>query len=327
MLFSIPCWGQQRVVVDPKSTPETGATLQSIEQNLGPFTIAGQSFTIALENRRIAGTTAGALVQTLEKLEVREQSGHVLYQKTFPYKLQGNHFQEVVTASARLLPGDNLTGLLITYSRQPAAPGTEQSWQVFGFRDGKMALFDPPGPEPATNVPPGFAGVVMITPNGPRTLPTPMRGPLDTVELRAWTGNFFVIVPLRVDWRGGKLLPGERCLESGGGPGLHEVGCYMRVEAERVPVGADLQFARIFPTTEEQASMSVQHAVIPKGAEVQLLKAKSVATWVMDGDLMRVQFRDLWLKVLVNNNTDNEGWIHGEQDLTAIGLPERSPYQ
>ncbi|PYX93441.1 MAG: hypothetical protein DMG71_15255, partial [Acidobacteria bacterium] len=64
-----------------------------------------------------------------------------------------------------------------------------------------------------------------------------------------------------------------------------------------------------------------------KGADVQLLKARSIATWVQDGDVMRLQFPDLWLKVIIDNNTDNEGWIHGEQDLAAVGLPTRSPVQ
>lgn len=316
MLFLV-AWGQP----DPKGS----VPLQNADESLGPFVLVGQSFTVVLHSKFVEGVPASVLTRTLVKIEVRDQSGTALYQKAFPYELEGHGFQQTVTASARLLAGDNLTGLLITYIRQPALPGSEQSWQVFGFREGKLALLDPPRQDSAANQPPGFAGVVMITPNGPRTMPIPARGPLDTVELRAWTGNFYVDLPLRVDWRAGKLLPGEKCLESGGGPGLHEVGCYMRVEAKRVPNIAEFQFARIFPTPEEQTGISVQHAVIPKGSEIQLLKAKSIATWVIDGDLMRVQFPDMWLKVLINNNTDNEGWVHGEEDLTAIGLPARNP--
>ena len=119
------------------------------------------------------------------------------------------------------------------------------------------------------------------------------------------------------------MIVGQHCLESGG-PGLHEVGCNMRVEAERV-ASSDLNFARVFQNPQEQNGIGVQHAVIAKGAEVQILKAKSLVKWVADGDLVRLQLPDLWLKVLINNNTDNEGWVHGDQDLAAIGLPARSP--
>jgi len=319
-----PCRAQQSNRAEPSTKP--AVTLESIEQRLGPFTIAGQSFTLMLQNKRVAGApSGGTLSQTLAKLEICDQSGAVLYHKTFPYQLEDSRFHEIVTASARLLAGDNLTGLLVTYTHQPAPPGTEQSWQVFGFRNGKMALFDQPGAEPATNAPAQFTGVLMQAQNG--GAPMIVRGPLDIVQLRAWTGNFYVIVPLRVDWRSGKLLVGERCLESGGGPGLHEIGCDMRVEGERVPSNAEFNFARIFPTPEEQAGISVQHAVIAKGADVQLLKAKAIATWVKDGDVMRLQFPDLWLKVIIDNNTDNEGWIHGEQDLAAVGLPARGLVQ
>jgi len=318
-----PCWAQQSNRAEPST--KSALTVESIEQRLGPFTIAGQSFTLMLQNNRVAGAPAGTLGQTLAKLEVRDQSGAVLYQKAFAHQLEGNKFYEVVTASARLLAGDNLTGLLVTYTHQPAQPGTEQSWQVFGFRNGKFALFDQPGAEPAVNGSAQFTGVLMRAPNG--GAPMVVRGPLDTVQLRVWTGNFYVIVPLRVDWRSGKLMVGERCLESGGGPGLHETGCDMRVEAERVPSNAEFNFARVFPTPEEGPGGSVQHAVIAKGADVQLLKARSIVTWIGDGDVMHIQFANLWLKVLIDNNTDNEGWIHGEQDLAAVGLPARSPVQ
>ena len=307
-----------------ESGPTASVALQDFDQSLGPFVIAGQSFTILLHGKSVNGTSASVLARTIAKVEIRDHSGAAIYEKTFPYQIEGASFRQAVSVSARLLPGDNLTGLLLAYTTEPATPGKGQSWQFFGFRNGKLALFDPPGQEPAMNSSNGFAGVLMMTANGPRPMPMPIRGPLDTVELRAWTGNYYIIVPMRVDWRAGKLIVGQQCLESGGGPGLHEVGCEMRVEAERVPSSSDMNFARVFQNPQEQNGVGVQHAVIAKGAEVQLLKAKSLVKWVVDGDVMRIQFPDLWLKVLIDNNTENEGWIQGEQDLAAIGLPARS---
>ena len=307
-----------------QADPQNKLALQDVSESLGPFVIAGQSFTIVLHSKELTGVPAGTLTRTLVQLEVRDRSGAALYQKTFPYHLANTGFDQVIRASARLLAGDNLAGLLVTYTREPGPPESEQFWQFFGFRQGKLALFDPPGQEPM-NAPARFTGVVMMTPSGPASMPIPNRGPLDDLEFRAWTGNYYAIVPLKVDWRSGKLMVSQHCLESGGAPGLHEVGCDMRVEAQRVPSNAEFSFARIFPTPQEQPGIAVQHAVIPRGAEVQLLKAKAIATWVADGDVMRIQFSDLWLKVLINNNTEYEGWIRGEQDLAAIGLPARSP--
>jgi hypothetical protein len=306
---------------DVQPQTRSKVTLDDTEERLGPFRIAGQAFTVILHNKNVVGAPLGRS-QTLAKLEIQEHSGAFVYQRQFPYQLEGGAFHEVLAASARLLPGDNLTGLLVCYTQQPAPPDKEQAWQIFGFRNGKLALFDLPGrSEPAMNAPLQFTGVIYRAQNG--APPIPVSGPLDTVELRVWTGNFYVIVPMHVDWRNGKLMSGQRCLEAGAG-GLHETGCDLEVQAERSASTAEYSFARVFPNPEESPGMGVQHVVIGKSSEVQLLKARSIVTWIEDGDTMRIALNNLWLKVLIDNNTDNEGWIHGEQDLAAIGLPARS---
>ena len=324
-LLWVFCALPPHTLAQPESSPK--AVLQDVSETLGPFVIAGESFSVVLHSKSLMGVAGANRSRTLVDLEIRDHSGAALYRKAFPYHVSESGFDQVIRASVRLLPGDNLTGLLVTYTREPAVPGSQQFWQFFGFRDGKLGLFDPPGSEPAMNSPARFTGVMMMTPNGPAAMPTPMRGPLDTVELRVWTGNYYAIVPLKVDWRGGKLMVGQHCLESGGGPGLHEVGCDMRVETQPVSGNAEFTFARVFPTPEEQAGVAVQHAVIPRSADVQFLKARAIANWISDGDVLRVQLQNLWLKVLINNNTEYEGWIHAEQDLAAVGLPARSPSQ
>jgi len=42
-------------------------------------------------------------------------------------------------------------------------------------------------------------------------------------------------------------------------------------------------------------------------------------------DLMQVAFRELWLKVRIDDDDQKEGWIHSDEDFAAIGLPSRSP--
>ena len=82
-----PCRAQQSNRAELSTKP--AVTLESMEQRLGPFTIAGQSFTLMLQNKRVAGApSGGTLAQTLAKLEICDQSGAVLYQKTFPYQLE-----------------------------------------------------------------------------------------------------------------------------------------------------------------------------------------------------------------------------------------------
>jgi hypothetical protein len=40
---------------------------------------------------------------------------------------------------------------------------------------------------------------------------------------------------------------------------------------------------------------------------------------------MQVAFRELWLKVRIDDDDQKEGWIHSDEDFAAIGLPSRSP--
>jgi hypothetical protein len=40
---------------------------------------------------------------------------------------------------------------------------------------------------------------------------------------------------------------------------------------------------------------------------------------------MQVSFRELWLKVRIDDDDQKEGWIHSDEDFAAIGLPPRSP--
>ncbi len=295
------------------------AELEDQERRLGPFTIAGQSFTIVLHEKRLPAAPDPNLSRTLASLEILDASGAILYRKTIPYGVEGGKLRPVVTASAQLLPGDNLTGLLIRYVDQTAAPASGESWQVFGFRNGKLALFErPTGTDPGMGAP--FTGVFMRGGTGAQ----PMVVQADLVELRVWTGNFRVVVPLRVDWRQGRLAPGERCLEAGGGPGLHETGCDLHVEAQRRPATDEFSFVRMFQQPVEFEG-GARHVVMKKNAKVEFLKARAIIRWSGVGDTMRAVLSDLWLRVLIDDNSDKDGWIHGEEDFAAAGLPSGNP--
>jgi hypothetical protein len=54
-----------------------------------------------------------SFAQTLATIEVRDATGGVFYQKTFPQGVKGGKFQRSLTASARLLSGKYCTGVLL----------------------------------------------------------------------------------------------------------------------------------------------------------------------------------------------------------------------
>jgi hypothetical protein len=161
-----------------------------------------------------------------------------------------------------------------------------------------------------------FMGVMMRASNGIVSV----IGQPDTIEVRAWTGYFYVFVPLRVDWGHGGLAQGQRCMEMIGA-GLKEVGCDMRVAAVRKPPADEFTFARLFVEANENLG-SVEHVVLQKDSKVEILGARAISTWNENDELIQPIIADLWLHVRID---DRAGWIHGEEDFSAVGLPAASP--
>jgi hypothetical protein len=142
----------------------------------------------------------------------------------------------------------------------------------------------------------------------------------DMIEVRAWTGSFYVYIPLRVDWNHGGVEQGQRCMEMIGG-GLQEVGCDMRVAAVRKPPAGEFSFVRLF--AEAHKNMGVpDHVVIQRDSKVEILGSRAIIVWTNNGELIQPHFSDLWLHVGIDNRT---GWIHGEDDFAAVGLLAGNP--
>lgn len=296
--------------------------MQDVEKRLGPFTVAGQTVTVVTLGKRLPAASDGGLTETVASLELRDSSNALNYQKTFAYRVENGKFRESVSVSARLVSGSGLAGLLIRYRRQPAPAGAGESWQIFRLRDGKLAPLDPPADANPLARNGGFFGGAILN-GGQGAIAS--AAPQDTLEIRAWTGNFYVTVPVRVNWQQGRLMPGQQCFEMRGGPGgLAEVACEMRVDASRQPSSADFTFVRLFSEASEDMGIP-KHVVLKKDSRIQYLSAKAIVKWDRNGDEMIARFSDVWLKVLIDDNDDNLGWIHTEEDFSAVGLPAATP--
>jgi hypothetical protein len=300
------------------TAPSSQLTEEST-QKLGPFGIAGEKFTVTLHNKRMPDGSDHRQKQTLSALEIRDHSGSSVYQRTFPDPAKSRNPQANVTASTELLPYLNGSLLLITYHEWLADARVATFWQAFGFIKGKLGLLNGPTNEPTASPMTGIA-----VRGGSRGMPMAQQG--DPVELRMWVGNFYVIVPMMVDWRNTRLMPGQRCFESGAGAGLRERGCDMRVEANHKPAGADLGFVRTFREPQEYEG-GAKHVVIKKDSQIRYLAARGLIHWSTSGDLIQATLPDLWLKVLVDNDDDQQGWIHTEEEFQAVGLPFASDVQ
>jgi hypothetical protein len=57
---------------------------------------------------------------------------------------------------------------------------------------------------------------------------------------------------------------------------------------------------------------------------MEILGSSAITMWNQRGELVQPVFSDLWLHVRIDDQT---GWIHGEADFAALGLPSGSPTQ
>ena len=283
--------------------------LEDFDRQLGPFDLEGQRFTVVLRKKRVPGGTAPDTQETLARLEIRDANGTVHYKGSFPYQVSGNQFIETTDATAEALEGTQGAGLLVTYGVLPSTPLGGESWQVFGLFDRRLVPFSKPivAEGQLVNDSPGVSGV--------RTSKEPNFKP-DILRLRVWTGNFFVIVPLRVDWLLARMNLAWRCstLTPKGPRPICEYG----VEASRIPSQVDPTFVRLFPEPSE--GFIPAHVIVKKDSTVEILATEAEVVWSEYPDFVDIAIaEDAWLKVRIDGR---EGWIHTQEDFQAIGLPQ-----
>jgi hypothetical protein len=139
----------------------------------------------------------------------------------------------------------------------------------------------------------------------------------DVFRLRVWTGYFFVRVPVRIDWREGKLALGERCMYQTG-HGLAEEGCEVSVEEAQVARrDQEMTFVCMFRESNEQSGPP-KHVVVKTNSTVEVTAGKVAIRWEEWPEVISISVGDdVWVKVRIDGQ---EGWIHTPEDLNAVGL-------
>ena len=198
-----------------------------VVERQGPFLIDDQQFTVVLHEkvlRENSGTAAseGTPVMMLAGLEILDATSHAVYQETFPVVLADGRFSQTLTASASLLAAKAGTAIVIRFIGQPVfgsgalgAPAKE-SWQVFGLVDGQLTILGAVLPlGQGADITVGGVVTGLMAKGG--IVVVPLATTAEELEFRAWTGNFYAFVPVRVDWLHGQWGEGEQCYELTGG--------------------------------------------------------------------------------------------------------------
>jgi hypothetical protein len=291
------------------AAPQAAGQFEDVEERKGPFVLAGRSFTVVLHSKRLPGKTRGDS-ETLASLDILDAGGVVQHHEDFPHAVENGEFTDTCSVGIQPLSGSNGQGLLLDTGCLPSAPLSGGPWQVFGVVKGKLIPFGKPivaEGEMGDFTP----GAVSRIGNLTQILP-------DMLRIRLFTGYFFVSVPIRIDWIGGKLALGQHCLYQTG-HGFAEGGCEMAVEGvERHPGEEELTFVRLFNEASEASSGTPAHVVVKKDSTVEFLSASVLTRWDEEPEVISLSAgEDIWVKVRIDGKV---GWIHTDEDLNAIGL-------
>jgi hypothetical protein len=273
-------------VEEPTATAET--------RELGPFTLDSLSYTLVLSVLQHAGA------ETVQRFTIVDDSGRVHFEETLDAPVAAPHgFEATATLRALYIEGVTGRGVLLIRERQPSAPLTGVTYQIFGQGSDQL--------QPLT-APLSWYGEQPLQDTTARALRLDLG---DVLMLQLWRFHFGVTLPLRFDLA---CEPGaDTCVQPAAtpAPDAPEFGL-LEVDAElREPQ------ARSYITLLAQPG-AANGARVPVHADsrIQVLQAAARVS-LRAGGTLDVIVRDEHLRVRIDGR---EGWIRGPEDFEAIGL-------
>jgi len=137
----------------------------------------------------------------------------------------------------------------------------------------------------------------------------------DVLKFRLWTGNVSIFYDVKIDWIQGKLRPEWMCLTAQG----QISACHYQIEADPAR-GKEMTFVRLF--SEADDGSVPKHIVVKPDSKVEYLEAEVSVSWSAYQDNVTFQVSDpskVWIHVKIDGQ---DGWISGEEDFDAVGLPQ-----
>jgi len=289
-------------------------TQEPFQEILGPFLVtARQGYTVVLHGLRLKWPESAHHKfdidsdQTMQSFEIKDANGQVVYRETLNDKAE----TWSLSIGASMVAGKTDRAILLHWESLPSAPDSCSMYQFFGLVNGK---FQPLGDafcdtlEFAGDQSPLSGAHVIKLKEDPETH-------IEYFNSLHWTGNVHLVIPWRINFIVGKILPTLWTVRKRGHePPLCEVG----VRADRVP-----QSGMTFIRLSGEPEWSPQHVIVKHDSKVEFLSAALPCHPGQYGlprlDLSEASLQhDLWLRVRVDGR---EGWIHEEEDFEAIGLP------
>ena len=317
---SVPQPSASQSSVSGTATSPSAVENKGTEQNLGPFSISGNNYTVVLHKKHLPASEDSGPLDGVVAMEIVDAAGVVQYQRTYPLWADAEAVS-AWTISGHVLKGANGTGLLVR-SRPSESSGFYE--QILGVVNGKLVPFC--GPFLEMDAKPGDSGVYRTAgPLGPQA---------DEIRVNIGTGRLLIVVPIRLDWAQGKLTLAPECAELAAG-NAHAMCQYQLLDPNSVlQKPKDVTFVRLYSNPNENSGKP-ERVVVKPASQIDILAYRA------DMELRQPDFlhpplpgefpvkdmaqidvapnSDAWLQVRIDGKV---GWIHSNEDLDAIGLPE-----
>jgi len=282
-----PIMGQEDDVRPPAPTHYT--------RTLGPFSIDGKNFIVKLsvicyKDRQHAGECNENDDETVKSMKIDDEAGKTCFRKSFPVAFAHQVERHVVEVTR--LEGRERQAIEIRFEKLPSPANSGDSIQVFGVREGSL---QPLNPEPLE-----FYGELGDLPAGPSKDSRRLLAG-DTLPIYLLTNYFYVMQPVRVNWKDFRLEPQET--------GEFEVAQHSPFS--RKPDIEAEGYIHLYSLADKNTP-PVGLNVTPQ-SHVQVLSALFAASSPQDNS----SANDTWLKISIDGKV---GWILGLADYTAIGL-------
>jgi hypothetical protein len=326
--------------ITPADPPPPSPRLRESVTSEGPLATGEEQYSVLYHYQTLSGSTARAATppgsrSTLSKLEIIHPNGTAVYKESFPYTVSQGRFEENLTASTSVVRGNGGAALIVRFLDHAAAsengtPGlARQWWQVFAIvRKQEPALLGPPLQlGQGANITVNNAVAAVMTKGGIDVMP--MASTAEVLALPMWTGNFYAQVPMRFDWAHGVWGEGQECFGNADGT-LTERGCIMKLQAVAQPRSPDVDTVpvKLFPTPggdPENPTDGPRNVLVTPSSRAEFLEMQGIVHWNPDGlhhQGVAFRFSDVWLRVRIDGQ---EGWVHGQDALDALGLPLSNP--
>jgi hypothetical protein len=301
-----------------QSAPIAAPRLVAVDETQGPFHIGNQIFTFVKHIQKIEGSKSPD-DSTVEWWELRDATGKAVYREQYQVSFENGTFSETEDVGAREPKTRFGQGILIDGMSLPSAPNSGSWVQVFGLFNGKLVPFGGP-----ISTEGEFLGeeVDSYQPSAMFRGQQPQTVSRDVLNFRMWTGNFNIVYAAAIDWTQGALHPAWTCMErtSKGSSSA----CRYKVQVEPAP-RTEMTFVRLFG--EPDPGFTPKHVVIKPDSKIEYVEAELPVAWSSDqhNTTFGVPVSNapssadtIWLHIRVDGQ---DGWISGEEDFEAVGLP------